>query len=69
MYFCPECNGFRWRNLRRGKIFKCRECGYTKGEKKEEVISERVPIVRGIPIRIKEPRLSFWQRLWQKIRN
>ncbi len=71
MYECPECKYSRWRTLRKGKIYRCRNCGYTKGEVVEKIetpiIRETVPIIRGIPIRIKE--LNWYQKLWQKIKN
>ena len=27
-FFCPKCNGVRWRTVVKGKNFKCRECGF-----------------------------------------
>ena len=68
MYVCPDCKASRWRTLRKGKIYKCRNCGYTKGGEvvKTTPIKETVPIVRGIPIKVKETKLNWWQKLWQK---
>ncbi len=72
MYFCPECNGYTWRSLRRGKIYKCRKCGYSKGEGVKKSIPIIVEDTPNLPVSItirKEVKLSWLQKLWQKIRN
>ncbi len=68
-FYCPKCGGSRWKTVIKGKLYKCRECGFV-GIGLFKIDDPRVQKKRPKPEEIK---LKWWQRfikwiqsLWHK---
>ena len=53
-FYCPNCNGVRWKTRIKDKEYQCRKCGYIGfglSKPKTPEVSEGV-------------KLKWWQKLW-----
>ena len=76
-HFCLECGGSRWRTKEKGKLYKCRMCGFIGiGVKEEEYKAKKMSRERyGVTAEqqakenidnaiVAEIKLKWYQRLW-----
>jgi ribosomal protein L37AE/L43A len=65
-FYCPKCNGTRWKTRTKGKEYQCRSCGFVGLGLSKPKVEELVGDVAGFKL---APEINWWQKVWNFIKR